>query len=165
MEAIQSGSRQRPETQPIDLQRPHSSPTQHRGADPAGELQLREPPALRTEQLRAAPGARLRFDRRVYAELREERGALLRGLGFASAPLLLLALQALPMEALRRPIWLLAHTAAIASFTLAAREALAVRTTTALLVCLFALTPGLRLGSPELGYSSRLRPSSGNAGH
>jgi hypothetical protein len=73
---------------------------------------------------------------------RADFGALLRALGFASAPLFLLALLAVPVAALRLPIWLLAHVAAIAAFALAVREALAAGTGVALLVCVLALALG-----------------------
>ena len=66
-------------------------------------------------------------------------GELLRTLGFAAAPLLWLALCALPLGAAEAAVWLAAHALAVAALVLAVREALDVGLERALVVCALAL--------------------------
>jgi hypothetical protein len=68
---------------------------------------------------------------------------LLRTLGFAAAPLSLLALGALPLGAARAALSWVAHLWAVAVFAVAVREALDVKTGRALLICIAALAIGL----------------------
>lgn len=68
---------------------------------------------------------------------------LLRTLGFAAAPLVWLALCALPLGMVSTGIWWLAHGLAIVAMVAAIRAALDVTTERALLVCLLALGMGL----------------------
>jgi hypothetical protein len=68
---------------------------------------------------------------------------LLRSLGFAAAPLLALALRAIPVAILSPALFVLAHGAAIFALVLAVRETLRIDTQRALLVCAFALAMSL----------------------
>ncbi len=70
---------------------------------------------------------------------------LLRTLGFGTAPLLLLAVRGLGVMPLDTPLWFVGHTWAIASLTVAAREALDLDTSKALAACILALAAGLAL--------------------
>jgi hypothetical protein len=72
-------------------------------------------------------------------------GELLRTLGFAAAPLVLLALCALPLGAMRTALSALVHAVAIGALVLAVRQALDTDTTRALLVCAGAIGLGLAL--------------------
>ena len=68
--------------------------------------------------------------------------ALVAVLGFAGAPLVLLALGAIPVPALRTGIWIAAHGLAIAAMVVAVRQVLGVSTTRALAVCAGAVLTG-----------------------
>jgi hypothetical protein len=75
------------------------------------------------------------------SDLRE----LLRTLGFASAPLLLLALGLVPVAGLQWPVWILGHGLALAAAVVASRQALEVETGRALWICVLAFALGLVL--------------------
>lgn len=68
---------------------------------------------------------------------------VLRTIGFATAPLLLLALRAFGIAPLDTPLWIVGHVWAMASLTIATREALDVDTSRALAACILALSVGL----------------------
>ena len=70
---------------------------------------------------------------------------LLRTLGFAAAPLVFLALCALPLGPLADVVWSIAHAWAILALVVAAREALDVSTQQALVVCVLSLLVALAL--------------------
>ena len=70
---------------------------------------------------------------------------LLRTLGFAAAPLVWLALCALPLGPLALVVWWVAHAWAILALIVAAREALDVSTQQALVVCVLSLLVALAL--------------------
>lgn len=70
---------------------------------------------------------------------------LVRTLGFAAAPLLLLALSALPLGAFEPVLWVGAHAWASAALLVAVREALDVPMSRALVVCALALGVTLAL--------------------
>jgi hypothetical protein len=67
---------------------------------------------------------------------------VLRTLGFAATPLLVLALGAFDLGPLRTPLWVGAHAWATLALTVATREALDVSMSKALAVCLLALAVG-----------------------
>ena len=67
---------------------------------------------------------------------------LLRTIGFAAAPLLLLLLRALPLGPALQPLWYAAHAWALAALIVAVREALDVRLYVAGIVCLLAILTG-----------------------
>lgn len=67
---------------------------------------------------------------------------VIRTLGFATAPLLLLALGALPLGPAREWLWLGAHIWATLALGIATREALDIGTRRALVVCVLALAVG-----------------------
>lgn len=64
---------------------------------------------------------------------------LLRTLGFAAAPLLLLVLRVLPLGAAATPVWLVAHGWALLALVVASREALDTSTRNAVVVCLLSI--------------------------
>jgi len=64
---------------------------------------------------------------------------LLRTIGFAALPLLLLFMGALPLGAAAKPVWIVAHGWALLALIVAMREALDVSNVTAVVVCLLAL--------------------------
>ncbi len=68
---------------------------------------------------------------------------LLRTLGFAAAPLLWLALCALPLGAAQTAVWFAAHALSLVALVLAVREALDVGLERALIVCALALLVSL----------------------
>lgn len=70
---------------------------------------------------------------------------LLRTLGFAAAPLLLLALGALPLGEAHSSLWIAAHSWAAIALVVAVREALDVSTRGALAACVFAIAVGFVL--------------------
>jgi hypothetical protein len=74
-------------------------------------------------------------------------GELLRTLGFAAAPLLLLAFQILPWSSVKSGVWFAAHGLATLALGLAVRGALESSPQRALVVCLAAITVGLLLVS------------------
>ena len=67
---------------------------------------------------------------------------VLRTIGFATAPLVLLALGALQLGSAREWLWVGAHAWATLALAIAAREALNVSTRHALVVCVLALAVG-----------------------
>jgi hypothetical protein len=67
---------------------------------------------------------------------------VLRSLGFATAPLLLLALGALPLGPARDWLWVGTHIWATLALGIATREALDIDTRRALAVCVLALAVG-----------------------
>jgi hypothetical protein len=77
-------------------------------------------------------------------------GALLRTLGFATAPRLLLVLGILPLGPLRGLLWLFVLFLLVVAFVVAVRQALDVKTDRAVFVCLVAavlnVVPSLLLG-------------------
>jgi hypothetical protein len=87
-------------------------------------------------------------------------GELLRTLGFASAPYLVLVLGILPLDALRSILWIAVSLLALAAFVVAVRQALDVGTGRAVLVCVLAIAAHLALGmvvgalSPEPAMAS-----------
>jgi hypothetical protein len=70
---------------------------------------------------------------------------VMRTVGFAAAPLLVLALRALPLGAADSLIWIGAHAWATLALATAAREALDINTGQALVVCLLSLIAGFAL--------------------
>ena len=72
-------------------------------------------------------------------------GELLRTLGFAAAPLVLLALCTLPLGVISTALSALVHAVAIGALVLAVRQALDTNTTRALIVCAGAIGLGLAL--------------------
>jgi hypothetical protein len=67
---------------------------------------------------------------------------VMRSIGFATAPLLLLALGALPLGAAHDWLWAVTHVWATLAMTIATREALGLDTRRALAVCVLALAAG-----------------------
>jgi hypothetical protein len=76
---------------------------------------------------------------------RSSFGELLRTLGFAAAPLVVLAVCALPLGVIGTALSTLAHAVAIGALVLAVRQALDTDTTRALVVCASAIGLGLVL--------------------
>jgi hypothetical protein len=72
-------------------------------------------------------------------------GELLRTLGFAAAPLVALAVCAVPLGAFGTALSALVHAVAIGALALAVRQALDTDTTRALIVCAVAIGLGLTL--------------------
>ncbi len=70
---------------------------------------------------------------------------LLRTLGFASAPLLWLAIGLVPWSPLQLVVWTLAHALALIAFQTAVRQALDLTQEQSLWVCVLALVVGLLL--------------------
>ena len=70
---------------------------------------------------------------------------VMRTVGFAAAPLLVLALRALPLGAADQVIWIGAHAWATLALAMATREALDINTGEALWVCLLAVIAGFTL--------------------
>ncbi len=70
---------------------------------------------------------------------------LLRTLGFAAAPLVLLVFCALPFGFVSTLFWWVAHGLAVAAFVLAVRQALDIDTSRALVVCVLAVGLGVVL--------------------
>lgn len=78
-------------------------------------------------------------------ELSVEYPRLLRGLGFAAAPLVLLVLGVLPMTGLWVVVQIVAHGLAAIALVIAVRQALGVDTVRAVAVCVFAVAVALAL--------------------
>jgi hypothetical protein len=76
---------------------------------------------------------------------RSSFGELLRTLGFAAAPLVVLAFCALPLGVIGTALSTLVHAAAIGALVVAVRQALDMDTTRALVVCAVAIGLGLAL--------------------
>ena len=69
-------------------------------------------------------------------------GPLLRSLGFAALPLVLLVLGALPLATVQTAVWFAAHGLAVCAMIVCAREVLAIPLSRAALVCLLAVSVG-----------------------
>lgn len=78
---------------------------------------------------------------------------LLRTLGFAWAPQLLLAIGILPLGPLRALLWTAVFALVVAAFVIAARQALDVSTGRAIFVCLLGVAPAVIFGALYLEAS------------
>lgn len=78
---------------------------------------------------------------------------LLRTLGFAWTPQLLLALGILPLGPLRAMLWVAVSILVLAAFVIAARQALDVSTGRAILICVLGVVPAAIFGALYIGAS------------
>jgi len=100
--------------------------------------------------------------RRIYGR-RVEYGPLLRGLGFAAFPLVLLGLGILPIPGLSLFVQLLAHTLAAVAVVIATRQALESDTIGAVIICTVAVVTTLALLT-IVGILFADEPAAGSAG-